>query len=289
MDGLLSGLFFILSIWFIVGLIKPSSATWFVNPSRWKVFGIWIAGMFLFGSISIVQKKNVSHSISSSSQKVEDSTREVLSESDTVRIAIKKKNIQKFIEQSVKEEEDRERVKSKKEFDQLKNQLVREIEGDTWKTGNAKTYNGDLKSLQIELITFGAWKMLLDKAKGHPAKEIQVLGKTLSNKVVQYQVKKFPFLRREYSKIAKSIYWKNDIDVRCGGNKNATLEFIGIHFSANKNIQYTQEALYNQLKMFRFKRVNYRWSKYDDEYTYYDVKTPEDSKLYESEELEFEE
>ena len=293
MEGLLFGLNFILLIWFIVGLVKPSTALWIKEPTRLKVFGIWVIGLFIIGGLSTVLVDKDADNYKLGQEYYDEKNYEKAIE--TLKMVSKKhekySDVQSQIiladslrtvhEKLKQEEKEREEISRQiEERDRFKNQLLRELDSDIIKTGNTSNYRGDLKSLQTELIVFGAWKIIIDQADTDPNPEVQKLGKQLKKKVVALQVKEFPIMRHEYAKFARGVLWEHDCDVNLGGNKNTTIEFVATAFAANKNIKDSYETLYEQMKMFRFKRAQYKWSKYDDEYTYYTIKTPEDGQLY---------
>jgi hypothetical protein len=293
MEGLLFGLNFILFIWFIVGLFKPATALWIKEPTRLKVFGIWVIGLFVIGGLSAVlidkdtdnyklgQEYFVEKNYEKAIETLKRVSRKHENYSDIQRQISKADSLRASEEKLKQEEKERENISRQiEERDRFKNQLLRELDSDIIKTGNTSVYRGDLKSLQTELIVFGAWKILIDQADKDPNPEVQKLGKQLKKKVVALQIREFPILRREYAKFAKGVLWEHDCDVNLGGSKNTTIEFVATAFAANKNIKNSYETLYEQMKMFRFKRVQYKWSKYDDEYTYYTMPTPADDQLY---------
>lgn len=107
-------------------------------------------------------------------------------------------------------------------------------------------------------------------------KEVISLVKQLKTKLPAAQKKYFPKLRKSYALFIKKMLWEQDIDVVYGGT---TLTFVGGYFAANANIKSTQETFSDILTLLRFKQVNYKWMKYADEFTYYDLESPPDSKI----------
>jgi hypothetical protein len=202
---------------------------------------------------------------------------------DSIQLLIKNSDSLQIVKDSIERAEgERKRIeRDKEEITEFKEQIERELISDAFTKGfNKETYRGDLQSLQMELIVFGAWKIIIAKAEFHSDKGINRLGKKLRAKVEACQQKEFPVLRREYARFAKKVLWEDNIEVSIGGNGNRTLELVGGLFASNRNIKQTQETLGEQFKMFRFKRINYKWSEYDDEYTYYSLETPSDKELY---------
>lgn len=86
----------------------------------------------------------------------------------------------------------------------------------------------------------------------------------------------FPRLRKEYARIIDNKMWEHDIDVTSTGT---SITFIGGIFAANKNKSEFHSTVQDVLSLLRFKRANYKWYKYDDEYTYYSIPSPADTDL----------
>jgi hypothetical protein len=167
--------------------------------------------------------------------------------------------------------------KEQKEISDFKAQLDREIE--SIKTFNGSTYRDDVSSIQIEIALFATWSKVIKKAHNHKDNEINRLGNTLKTKTIALQKSEFPKLRKNYGDILKQKLWAENIKVRTKGTGNTTLEFEGGIFANNKNKQDTQQTLSEILNLLRFKRINYKWYEYDDEYTYYTLKTGQDGDL----------
>jgi tetratricopeptide (TPR) repeat protein len=112
--------------------------------------------------------------------------------------------------------------------------------------------------------------------------EIRKLTAQARSKLKKEQRRDFPLLRKELAKTYSEIFWRDNIEVKAIGSGNSRLEFVGIRFANNANIEdFQKQVLINLgaidiIKLFRFKRIAYRWSKYDDEYTYYSYDTPDD-------------
>lgn len=107
-------------------------------------------------------------------------------------------------------------------------------------------------------------------------KEISLLISKLKTKISSVQTKFYPKFRRIYIATLKEKLWSENIEVSGSGS---SITLIGGVFANNKNKQQSYEAMYPMLTKYRFKRINFKWYKYDDEYTYWTVKTPVDSKF----------
>lgn len=167
--------------------------------------------------------------------------------------------------------------KAEADIENLRNQVNREIE--SLKNFDGSKYRGDVSSIQIEIALFGTWALIINKAEKSNDSETLKNVKVLKSKVSNLQKTEFPKLRKSYAEYAKKQLWENNIDVIVKGNNYTTIEFTGSLFANNKNIKDTQKSLMDILDQLRFKRVNYKWYKYDDEYTYYTLTNREDGEV----------
>lgn len=166
----------------------------------------------------------------------------------------------------------------KKTDEQLIAQLKREIESLD-KGVDFTGYKESLDAIQMELVLFSAWAINIDEASKSENQEIKSLGEKLKGKVEKIQLSEFPKLRKAYGKIVDKKLWEQNIEVETIGNTSKTIQFTGAIFASNKNKQDTQETLSELLNLLRFKKVNYKWYEYDDEYTYYELDTPKDNAI----------
>jgi len=165
----------------------------------------------------------------------------------------------------------------KKESD-LNEQLKREI-ASIDKGIDFTEYQESIESIQIEIALFGVWSNIINEAAISENQEIKNLGIELEKKTKKIQTKEFPILRKAYGKIVHKKLWVENIETEVFGKGNKTIQFTGGIFANNKNKQETQETLSEVLHMLRFKRANYKWYKYDDEYTYYELQSKNDDEL----------
>jgi hypothetical protein len=154
---------------------------------------------------------------------------------------------------------------------------IKSLEKDNDLTKNVESIDG----IVIILALYKSYYIIIKEGKESQNQEEKDLAKKLEQKVSSSQLKDFPKLRLAYFKIMKDKLWENDIDVKIGGKKNTILSLTAGYFASNKNIKSTQETLHEMLVNLRFKQVNYRWYKDEDEYTYYDVESAKDSEVIE--------
>lgn len=168
-------------------------------------------------------------------------------------------------------------TKSKKAS--LGERLERELKSLTKKTFDGSSYRKSMESLQLEIALFDVWAKMIKEAEGaSDQKEVQ-LGKQLAYHVRAVQSREFPQMRRAYQKIVSQKLWENDIEVILTGYNFTILNLAGGAFAANRNKKAFQMQINDIMKMLRFKRVTYRFTKYDEEHTYCDIDSPRDNEI----------
>ena len=70
--------------------------------------------------------------------------------------------------------------------------------------------------------------------------------------------------------------WEHDCDVSISGR---TITFTAGIFAANANIKDAYQNISDALRDLRFKRCNFKWYRYADEYTYYTIDSKNDTDL----------
>ena len=78
-------------------------------------------------------------------------------------------------------------------------------------------------------------------------------------------------LRKRYANVLDNTMWENNVEVEVTGKKADVLWLTGGMLAANKNKKIVQETISELVRLLEFKRVCYKWYKYDDEYTYWDI------------------
>ena len=99
------------------------------------------------------------------------------------------------------------------------------------------------------------------------------------NNLSYVQRRDFPKLRKIYAKILANKMWDYNIDIYTKWGYNSTLELVWAYFASNKNKKDILNMLYPKLKELRFDRVNFKWYKYDDEYTYWEIDSLSDGEI----------
>lgn len=160
-----------------------------------------------------------------------------------------------------------------KEIERLKNEL------NSIKSFNGNEYRDEITSLTLEVALFSTWGKMAVEAKNHENLKIQKLGKDIDLNLKSLQLREFPKIRANYAKILKNKLWEENIEVQNFGSRKTTLQFTGGLFAYNKNKKEFQTTLSQTFSDFRFKRINYKWYEYDDEYTYYTIDSDKDSKI----------
>ena len=131
--------------------------------------------------------------------------------------------------------------------------------------------NSEMKSDVEELENFA---YISRKYRDSKDRNVILKSKELSKVAKALQIKYFPIIRKNYVALHKHTMWENNIDMKQNGS--TTLELSGGIFANNKNIQDSYETIREVLELLRFKRINFRWYKGADEYTYYQISSTAD-------------
>lgn len=170
-------------------------------------------------------------------------------------------------------------IDSTSEFDSrkvLEDKLVKELNDiDSFDGSDFNT----IEKLKVELALLQSWSNLIKEGVNSDDRRLMKLSNDLKFKVERLQVKEFPKMRLRFASVLKKELWTDNIEVAIGGNANSTLTFTGGIFANNANKQEYQSSLTEIFNLLRFKRINYKWYKYDDEYTYYNLETSRDNAL----------
>lgn len=138
--------------------------------------------------------------------------------------------------------------------------------------------NSSLEEIQARLIAFALWSKMSESSQSDTISR-DIRNNKLTPALIKIQLRDFPLLRKAYANFAKQKLWENDIDVNVSGKGNTVLKLTGYHFSLNRNIKDTQDALIKMIIDLRYKQIRYDWSNYSDEYTYYDMGPPKDDHI----------
>jgi hypothetical protein len=170
-------------------------------------------------------------------------------------------------------------IDSTSEFDTrkvLEDKLVKELyDIDGFDGSDFNT----IEKLKVELALFQSWSNLIKEGVNSDDRKLMKLSNDLKFKVERLQVNEFPKMRLRFATVLKKELWTDNIEVAIGGNANSTLTFTGGVFANNANKQEYQSSLSEIFNLLRFKKINYKWYKYDDEYTYYTLSNNPDSSL----------
>lgn len=295
MTAILGLLSFALFIALIVGLVKPSLVLrWTNKPTRLKVFGYWIMATLIVGIIGVATESDEDRAKSS----IEAAKNEIKEENYSIAISkledINKQNplfseAQQLIKKAdslnkIREKEKRlaKEMEAKKAAEEEKRKQKKQLKKEIKSINEGvdfSTYRGSVDALQMELVLFGTWADIIKKGEKSDDSEIQKLAKQLRLKVINYQIREFPKLRKGYANVVAKKMWENDIEVYANGPKNTYINFTGGLFAANKNKKDFQEQVHEVLKMFRFNQSRYRWYDGADEYTYWTIYEGQDSDL----------
>jgi len=293
MNAFLGFLTLALFIGLIIGLVKPSLVLrWSKKPTRLKVIGFWLIGVFGMGIIAVstadedeIAKSNIESAVKYIEEgKYENAISDLkMIKKDNplyqeARLLLQETDsLSKLTEEEILLTKQAEVAKQKKEEElKQKEQPRRELKSID-EGIDFSSYRETVESLQIEIVLFGSWAKSISDGQNSDDNEINKLANQLKSKVAKLQVKEFPILRKEYATIVAKKMWESDIDVTSSSNGNRYINFSGGVFAANKNKQDFQEQVNEVLSMFRYRQSRYRWYKGASEYTYYTIYGGKDS------------
>ncbi len=124
--------------------------------------------------------------------------------------------------------------------------------------------------------TYNKYSKLLNSTDTCKRKEDINLRNKWKSEMITSQKKMFPIIRKEYAQFIRDIYWRQDIEVEQNGT---ILTFIGGHFASNANKLEMMNTIREQITLLRFKRIEFKWIRHDDDYTYWKISSPNDGAL----------
>lgn len=244
-------------------------------------FSILFIGAVVVAIFSDSYKTGLDHYNKKEYVKAYDSFQLVSSDDKNYKDAISKIKELRPIVDSIKKSETLQNVsdnKKEKTEEHLKNDIKSQIERELIAIDKGVTIGKgeNIIALQMDLVLLGAYSTIIKEGENSDDEKTKKLAKKLKEKVQHLQKTGFPKLRKRYTEIVKNLMWENDIDVY-SSNGGDILNLTGGIFVTNKNIKQIQETIDENMHLFRFKQVRYRWYKGSDEFTYYDISPPKDT------------
>lgn len=133
--------------------------------------------------------------------------------------------------------------------------------------------------IAARITTFKIYGEMIEKAEKSSQEDIRKLWWEFYKLVVAKQKAEFPKMRAAYAKSLNQVLWESNIEASSIGTGNNTLKLIWWILANNKNKSEVQSQIRADVTTMRFKQVQYLWNKYDDEYTYFELTTPNDDVL----------
>lgn len=96
---------------------------------------------------------------------------------------------------------------------------------------------------------------------------------------IYVQVKHYPKMRNMLGPLLRAKMWENDISVKTVGHRFTRIILTGGYFAANRNIKTVKDTLSIMLSDFRFKRIDFKWIRHAQEWTYFVLHTKKDNQL----------
>lgn len=139
-------------------------------------------------------------------------------------------------------------------------------------------YKGNSSGVTMYLTMFEAFGQVYNSYKDNPDEKVKVKLSEFQKAAGNYQEKMLPKMRETYYKDLKRKLWRSNIEV--SQPSSTTLQLTGASLANNANKEDMMNAMSEIVNKLRFQRINMKWYKYDDEYTYYSLKNPKDRELY---------
>lgn len=149
--------------------------------------------------------------------------------------------------------------------------LAKEL--NQFKTKDYTTSQEDIRNAVRQLEKWSS--TIIDEAKTKDKVRIKKI-KILNTQLKNIQIAAFPILRSKYRAFVAKNLWRDNIKVSGGG---ATIRYSGGVFANNAMIEDFHNIIRIDLELLRFKRAEYLWMDYANDYTYYTIDSPKDSKL----------
>ncbi len=140
---------------------------------------------------------------------------------------------------------------------------------------NAKRYELSLTSTYLDIIKECAYVYRSSAEYENESASVKNARKKLEKTLVQTQVLVFPKFRKLVSQQLQEDLWSENVDVVFSDTK---ITFIGATFASNANIEDAYNTLRETLYKLRYKRLAFKWYKYDNE-TYYTISSLRDKDI----------
>ncbi|WP_444243598.1 hypothetical protein ACTZET_06125 [Elizabethkingia anophelis] len=141
-------------------------------------------------------------------------------------------------------------------------------------------YKDSIERVNMYLVLFKGFGQIYSQYENSKDSKVQAKLSELKKTAGKYQSRLLPKMRKTYVNTVKEKLWRSNIDVQSLGGNITTIQFTGGTLANNANKEDLMNTISEMVNNLRFKKVNMKWYKYDDEYTYYDLKNPNDSEIY---------
>lgn len=205
-------------------------------------------------------------------------------ESEKQKLALEQQRIELEKTKAIEEQKQKEELAKKQaelqEQERVKKAVDRMNKEIDWiNKFDWSTYRDSVTSIQIEIALFSVYASIVDEYINDSNPTIKNLAIQLRTRVSNLQKKEFPKIRKAYAEVVAKTMWEHNITVTSLWGTNSTIELVWWIFANNKNTKDSYGLIADMLKSLRFDRANFKWYKYDDEYTYYDVESLSDDKV----------
>ncbi|MEI6480302.1 MAG: hypothetical protein WCO12_02155 [bacterium] len=163
---------------------------------------------------------------------------------------------------------------------------LKKTNNDPYWTSNKQEDYSSLLKMKTQSLVLSTYANDVIEGQKSSSDVDKKLASDLKQKLVAKQILEYPKMRKAYTEYAHDKLWEQDVDVTSSGVGNTSsgvgntsLTLVGSIFASNKSISTVENSIDEMVKELRFKRINYKWIQHEEEYQYFDLKTPSDGEL----------
>jgi len=173
---------------------------------------------------------------------------------------------------TAKEKEERNQKEDKKVLTNLIKEMKDFNKFNAYKTLNNVSLNDRVATMRLsgKILNLNATKY----KKTNPGLYKQA--KAIQLKV---QVKHYPKMRDTLGPILRQKMWEHDMNIKTIGKGYNRMVLTAALFASNRGIKQTRDTIGILLSDYRFQRVDFKWFKGAQEWSYYDLKNKKDNVL----------
>lgn len=131
------------------------------------------------------------------------------------------------------------------------------------KSVNTDKYKGSVDSIMKGLDFIERVAKFASSAEIQESDSVKKIAADFKNRMIAFQSKEFPELRKSYATVASNMLWEENVSVSINADYTI-ITFTGGMFANNKTIKKIHETIEANLKRLRFRYAEYKWYKGQD-------------------------